>query len=109
MASFFPIDGYEAWPIPAVDAITAAITSTVLAALNDLRLELVLTNYGTETVWVNIGAPAEVGKGLSIPPSGGSLVIAVESDAHGWRKRAVYGIVGTTPSLVATFEQSVPA
>lgn len=108
MAKFFPIDGYEAWPVPAIAAVTAQIVSTELAPANDKRLELILTNHGTQMVWVNINAPAEVGKGLNIPPNGGQLTIGLENDGHGWRKGAVNGIVASIPGSVATFEQSVP-
>jgi hypothetical protein len=108
MGNFFPVDGFEVWPDPIVDSVTALATSTLLAPASDKRIELVLTNYGVDTVWVNIGAAAEVGKGLSIPPAGGVLNIAIENDTHGWRLKDVYGIVGTTPSAVSTFEQRTP-
>jgi hypothetical protein len=108
MANFFPIDGYEGWPAPDIDTVSVAATSTQMAAANNKRVELVLTNNGSTTVWVNVGGAAEVGKGLSILPDGGVLTIAIDRDSHGWRQKIVNGIVASGTANVATFEQSVP-
>lgn len=105
---FIPDDGYTVWPATAIGTVSVGTSSTEILAEDKKRVEVHLTNKGTERVWINFGAAAEVGKGSSIPPSGGEITIKILDLSDTWKTRAINGIVGTSSSDVATLSQSVP-
>lgn len=105
---FLPDDGYTVWPATVIGTVSVTNTSTQIAAEDKKRVELHLTNKGTERAWINFGAAAEVGKGSSIPPSGGEITVKILDLSDTWKIRAINGIVASGSTDIAILSQSAP-
>ncbi|CAN1211905.1 hypothetical protein TUMEXPCC7403_16995 [Tumidithrix helvetica PCC 7403] len=55
---------------------TVTNTSQIILPVNPNRLQATLTNISPDrAIWLNYGAPAEIGKGITLYPNGGSYEI----------------------------------
>jgi len=94
-------DGINKAPGAAPDTATVAITTTEIVPANTNRQWVFITNVGAEDVFIAIGQPAELNKGMVLRSPDGSIVLDTTSCPTG----AVNGIVAANTSAVI-FQES---
>jgi hypothetical protein len=82
---------------------TVGDTSTLIVAGNVLRKYLAITNDSTNDVYISIGTPALVNKGVLLKANGGSIVFGGETLVTG----AVNGIMAGGQSGNISFMEGV--
>jgi len=75
--------------------VTAAVTSTQVAAANADRIKIIMTNDSNETVYVAYGTAAVLNRGVRLNASGGSLV------EENWT--GAINVISTSGSKIVTF------
>ncbi|MBL4654152.1 MAG: hypothetical protein JKY53_15010 [Flavobacteriales bacterium] len=79
---------------------TITTVSTEILAANSNRVWCFLTNDGFQDVWIAVGHPAVVGKGIFLAKNGGKEKI----DLNAHNNEAINGIVAADTSTVALQE-----
>jgi len=86
----------------AISNYTATATSGEAVAANDGRSALVITNTGSQNVFLNIGAAAEVDKGIYLSALGGTWVM----DSTTFSQGAINAITSTSTTNLSIYELS---
>jgi len=86
--------------VTAPQVVTVTAISTEIVSENTSRQWCALTNEGNKDVFVSMGSPAEVDKGVVLFSRGGSIVFGGDFTST----QAINGIVLAGNSKVATLE-----
>jgi hypothetical protein len=80
--------------------VSCGATTTALVSANEQRKGLVITNTGSNPIYLGLGESAVVSKGIYLAASGGTWVM----DAFTFTKGAINGITTTSTSNISIQE-----
>lgn len=84
----------------AISNYSATTTTGTAVAANSSRVGLIISNSGANGVFINIGADAEVNKGIYLAPNGGTFTM----DRFSFSRDVVTAITASGTSNICIYE-----